>query len=543
MVKNLTFLLLLFPFIATAQFNLNLESYATGFNKPVAIVSAGDERLFIVQQNGTIRILDGNGDLLPTPFISISVNFGANEQGMLGMVFHPDYANNGYFYVNHTAGSGDGFNRIARYSVDPNDPNKADPNSLFEILTVTQPEWNHNGGNLAFGPDGYLYIGFGDGGSGGDPWGNGQNTQTMLGKMLRIDVDGGSPYAIPSSNPYINDPDILDEIWAVGMRNPWRYSFDRHTGDLWIGDVGQNAKEEIDFIAAADVVAGGFNFGWDCREGDVAYQPNNCLAGVAFTEPVAFYKVSNFCNSVTGGFVYRSCEYPDMYGRYFYADYCNGLIWSLTPDGNGGWINEEVYENASFDISSFGEDHEGNLYVARHGNGAIYKLTSDYEWADIFYDEPNDQIVAAGGFEGYQWYKDNTLLPGQTNQILTGFQALGNGNYYCQLTYGLGNCTENTNEAEVTGIVSALSDIPGLTLIDINPNPFKDKLLLNISAKTLMDMTIHVLDVNGEVLLSVERKNSSTFQETLDLSHLSSGVYFVQLQTEVGKVTRKVVKR
>ena len=231
-----------------ADAQLVLESVATGFSQPVDIANAGDDRLFIVERAGRIRII-ADGAVLPTPFLNISsqVNNSPNERGLLGLAFHPDYETNGYFYVNYTISNGD--TRVSRFSV-ANDPNTADPGSEMVILEVDQPEWNHNGGCLKFGPDGYLYIGVGDGGGFNDnhgPIGNGQNTQTLLGKMLRIDVDNGTPYSIPASNPFVGNDNVLDEIWAIGLRNPWRFSFDSETGDLWIGDVGQNIWEEIDF--------------------------------------------------------------------------------------------------------------------------------------------------------------------------------------------------------------------------------------------------------------------------------------------------------
>ena len=251
---------------------IQLQLVVSGLNLPVTVTNAGDGsgRLFIVQQTGQIRILNG-GTLLPTPFLNISGLVSCcGEQGLLGLAFHPDYANNGFFYVNYTNVAGNTV--VARYEVSPTDPNVADPNSAQTVLTQNQPFSNHNGGQLAFGPDGYLYIALGDGGSGGDPQENGQNLQTWLGKILRVDINGddfpGDPnrnYAVPPGNPFVGDPNALDEIWAYGVRNPWRCTFDRLTGDFFIADVGQNAWEEINFQPAAS--AGGENYGWDVLEG------------------------------------------------------------------------------------------------------------------------------------------------------------------------------------------------------------------------------------------------------------------------------------
>jgi hypothetical protein len=286
------------------------------------------------------------------------------------MAFHPNYLNNGYFYVNYT-GTG-GHTRISRFSV-ANDPNTADPNSEVILMTIDQPEWNHNGGCVRFGPDGYLYIGMGDGGSGGDPWGNAQNTNTFLGKILRLDVDNGTPYGIPPNNPFVNDANVLDEIWAIGVRNPWRFSFDRETGDLWIGDVGQNAWEEIDFQPANSL--GGENYGWKCNEGNHVFDIFSFDNMINYVDPVHEYVNNNSVGrSVTGGVRYRGTEYSAMYGHYFFADFVSGRIWTLRDDGTGNWISQEWLNWSNNQISTFGEDMNGELYMAAYGQGRIYKV-------------------------------------------------------------------------------------------------------------------------------------------------------------------------
>ncbi len=356
-----------------AQPIIQLQTWATGFVRPVDIASAGDERLFIVEQRGIIHILNAQGQRLPSPFLNIQsrVNSAASERGLLGLVFHPNYAENGYFYVNYTNTSGN--TRISRFRVSASDPNVADPDSELILIGVNQPFSNHNAGDLNFGPDGYLYFGLGDGGSGGDPQNFGQNRQSFLGKMIRIDVNNGSPYAIPATNPFINDPTTLDEIWAVGLRNPWRFSFDRLTGDMWIADVGQNAWEEIDFQPASST--GGMNYGWRCYEGNNAYNTSGCQPASAYTFPIHVYP-NNFNNgcSVTGGFVYRGNEFPDLYGHYIYTDYCSGRIWSLTPNGSGGWTNRQLLQGATNNYVSFGEDDKGELYLAALASGTILRV-------------------------------------------------------------------------------------------------------------------------------------------------------------------------
>jgi glucose/arabinose dehydrogenase len=322
MKRLLQFCVVLLTTISFAQ-TIGLQTFATGFSNPVAIVNAGDSRLFVVQRGGAIRILNANGTINATNFLTLtsSTIVSGGERGLLGLAFHPNYATNGYFYVNYTRAS-DGATVIARYNVSAN-PDVADASSAQVLLTIAQPFSNHNGGSLVFGPDGYLYIGMGDGGSGGDPDNYGQNINSLLGKMLRIDVDSGSPYAIPAGNPYAGATPGADEIWAVGMRNPWKFSFDKQTGDLWIADVGQNAREEINKAAST---AAGLNYGWRCYEANIPYNTNGCQSASNYFMPVANYALGNGYCSITGGYVYRGSTYPNMVGKYFFSDYCSNRI-------------------------------------------------------------------------------------------------------------------------------------------------------------------------------------------------------------------------
>jgi glucose/arabinose dehydrogenase len=342
-------------------------SVAEGLSNPIGIVQAGDgsNRLFILEQEGTIRILQ-NGQLLPAPFLDIrsQVNSGPNEAGLLGLAFHPNYTENGVFFINYSDNNRNSV--VSRLAVS-SDPNVADPNSENIILQIRQPFPNHNGGHLLFGPDGYLYIGFGDGGSSGDPEGNGQNSSTLLGSMLRLDVDNGSPYAIPPDNPYVNGGG-LPEVWAMGLRNPWRYSFDRLTGDLYIGDVGQNQWEEIHLWEAGS--PNGANFGWNFWEGLHPYQ-GTPPEDTAFEFPIWEYAHDQGC-SVTGGYVYRG-SMPEWQGIYFYGDFCSGNIWGLLRDMNNTWQNTLLFDT-DFLIASFGEDEAGEIYLANRA-GSIYQLT------------------------------------------------------------------------------------------------------------------------------------------------------------------------
>ena len=348
--------------------NYQWEMVADGLEQPVGIAfpNDGSGRIFIVQQRGTIRIIQ-DGQLLPDPFLDLSdrVLNGA-ELGLLGLAFHPNFAENGLFYVNFTAQ--DKYSYVVRYQVAADDPARADLASEKIVLRVQQPHQNHNGGHLAFGADGYLYIGFGDGGGAGDPDDNAQNLSTFLGKMLRVDVDSGNPYAIPPDNPFANSKDGLPEIWSWGLRNPWKYSFDRLTGDLYIGDVGQNQWEEINFLSAH--APGGANFGWDFLEGlhpfeDIPPQ------GIKFTYPIWEYDHSQGC-SVTGGYVYRG-SLPQWQGIYLYGDYCTGYIWGLLQDKDGLWQNTQLFQTG-MNISAFGENSDGDIYLVNY-QGSIYKLT------------------------------------------------------------------------------------------------------------------------------------------------------------------------
>ncbi len=358
---------------------LQLELFADGFNRPLDITHAGDDRLFVVERRGKIKIVDTDGNTLAEPFIDLDdIVFNSSnqdERGLLGMAFHPDYASNGYFFVNYINNSGNTV--IARYEVSSTDPNLADPNSAEEIMAIDQPVWNHNGGCLKFGPDGYLYIGMGDGGAGNDPDNYSQNRTSLLGKMLRIDVDNGLPYTIPADNPFAEDDFTLDEIWAIGLRNPWRYSFDKETGDLWIADVGQNFIEEVDFQAADS--PGGENYGWRCYEG-TSFTNNSSMADCQedFVDPVYEIQHQGFSGpcSITGGFVYRGTLYSEMVGKYICADYCTGDFYFVEPDGNGGWNGSEVAQ-FPHDVSTFGEDVNGELYITSFSGGAIYHLVGE----------------------------------------------------------------------------------------------------------------------------------------------------------------------
>jgi glucose/arabinose dehydrogenase len=375
---------------------IELSEIATGYSSPVHITNAGDGsgRLFVVEQAGRIEIL-GGGTFLD---ITGRVRDAGNEEGLLSVAFPPDFENSGLFYVYFTddRANNRGNNVLARFRVSGDDPDSADPESEQLLINFEHPDHsNHNGGQLFFGPDNFLYIGTGDGGDGGDPDENAQDLGSLLGKILRIDVGAhvaviptlgpyrlflpmiasadGTLYSIPADNPFVSDPDALDEIWAYGLRNPWRFSFDRLTGDLWIGDVGQGSWEEIDYQPASS--PGGENYGWDCREGAHDYNdPNGDLNadcdGLVFVDPIFEYGQSG-CQAITGGYMYRGSTYPALQGIYFFADYCSGRVWGIQND-EMTWVTQELIAG-SCNISSFGEDEAGELYITCRG-GQVYQV-------------------------------------------------------------------------------------------------------------------------------------------------------------------------
>lgn len=599
------FALLLLAASVNAQ-AVELVTIATGLTEPVDITHAGDERIFVVEQPGRIRIIDGDGNLLSTPFLNVSnlVSTGG-ERGLLGLAFHPNYAENGYFFINYTDLSRD--TRVVRYQRSDDNPNLADPSSGTQILFIDQPAGNHNGGGIKFGPDGYLYIGMGDGGSAGDPWNNSQTATTMLGKMLRIDVDNGDPYAIPEDNPFANDDFYLDEIWATGLRNPWRFSFDRLTGDLWIGDVGQDAFEEIDFQPADS--PGGENYGWRCYEGDAAFNTGGCPAPNAFTYP-AHTLPNNFSTSycsVTGGVVYRGSAFPELQGKYIYADFCADELLTLESDGGGGWLADNLGEfNHSF--SSFGEDVNGEIYGASYYSGRIVQIT--YNACFDFSAEVQVLSNTCAGEETgsasiqvnggtppytidpvevgenlpagtytlmvmdasecstevsftimeYPLPTPTIMLDGDTLSLSASFvsyQWLQGGmiiegateptyifsgsGSYSVQVVDQNGCTNTSEPVDV--VVSTENQIPSLQQLTLSPNPFSETIMMQVQVEQATDFQMQLSNAAGEVLIRRPLSVGDQLNEQLDLSNLPAGTYFLQLRTAEGQVERKLIKQ
>jgi glucose/arabinose dehydrogenase len=351
---------------------------ALSFRRPLDLKAAPGQPLYlyVVEQAGQVSVFENRSDVKSKSRIldiDSRVDDSSNEMGLLGLAFHPDFEQNGFLFLNYTAGN-PRRTVIARYSADPADPTAPiNPGSEHIVMEIPQPYGNHNGGGVAFGPDGYLYIGMGDGGAGGDPQENGQNTGTLLGAMLRIDVDntsGSRQYAIPPDNPFVGQSNARPEIWAYGLRNPWRFSFDESTGRLWAGDVGQNNVEEIDILEA------GMNYGWNTMEASRCFDPKTDCDQSGLVLPVAEHDRRE-ASSITGGYVYRGSAVPDLVGLYVYADYVTGRIWALSDNGDGSFDGEQLFDT-ELAIASFGVDGNRELYVCAF-DGHIYKFVNSSE--------------------------------------------------------------------------------------------------------------------------------------------------------------------
>ena len=392
-MKNILLLISAFFCLNAFSQTIELTEFTDGFSSPLALKNAGDERLFVVEQGGVIKIVDLNGVVNTTPFLDIQsiVNAGG-ERGLLGLAFHPEYQTNGRFFVHYSNSSGD--TQISEFSVSASNPDIANPNSEVMLLTVSQPFSNHNGGTIAFGPqDGYLYIGLGDGGGGGDTNNNAQNPTLLIGKLLRIDIDtqsGGNNYGIPSDNPFIGDPNTRDEIWATGLRNPFRFTMDPETNSIWIGDVGQNAREEVN---RASLTQAGLNYGWRCYEGNAPFNTSGCPDESELTFPVFDYSW-NGGGSVIGGYVYRGDLYADLQDVYVFGD-IDGMISTLDIDDN--YINQGQFPGTWV---AFGQDINKELYSVNLG-GSIFKIAGGVLSVDenqsnnvIIYPNPANDIVS-----------------------------------------------------------------------------------------------------------------------------------------------------
>lgn len=530
-----TFLLpaALLLFVSTKAQNpttIQLVPWADGLPFVTDIAHAADDRLFVVQQTGLISIVTDSMTVLPAAFLDIqdSVLFDSMEQGLLGLAFDPDFANNGYFYVNYISGTGGTHSRISRFSVSGN-PNVADATSEQILYTVAQPYSNHKGGDLDFGPDGYLYVPFGDGGSAGDPQDHAQNLSDPLGDIIRIDVsDPDTTYTVPPFNPFVGaGPDTLPEIWASGLRNPYRFGFDRLTGDLWLGDVGQSAWEEIDFQPASDM--GGANYGWRCYEGLSPFNPLDCLPDSEYTAPVTVHlndgNFGQWC-AIIGGRVYRGAQWPHLSGRYIYTDFCKGEFWSLMPTGPDSWMNEVVLaDTIGGGWSCIAEDMSGELFAGNVTEGMIYKLIDrcPMEAPLISYD---GAMLATSGAPSYQWYLDNMQVAGAADQS---YIPMANGNYYVEADFGNG-CVLNSDTLLVLGLSTGALTVP---IVSMMPNPANDDVTILWSNPSAVD-EVRMLDMSGRTLLV--RSTQMGERTVIDTRDLVVGNYLLQLRSSDGAV-------
>ncbi|MBW6536963.1 MAG: PQQ-dependent sugar dehydrogenase [Mariniphaga sp.] len=532
----------------SAQLQLDFRSFATDLDNPVDIVNAGDDRLFVVQQRGLIRILDLEGNVSGTPFLDLSgvVSQSGSETGLLGLTFHPEYHENGYFFVNYTRAS-DGSTVVSRFSTDTNNPDLANRESEIQILTVDQPYLNHNGGQLLFGPDGYLYIALGDGGSGGDPNNYAQNRSTFLGKMLRIDVDveDETGYGIPPDNPFVDDETALDEIWAWGLRNPWRNSFDRMTGDFWIADVGQNSREEINFQSAGS--SGGENYGWRCYEGNQPYNQSDCPETENYVFPVFEYnhEGSGCSGSVTGGYVYRGALFNELFGVYIFADYCTGNIYTISQNSTG-FEGEQLSDFNERGISTFGEDRYGELYFAKKKAGEIYKLTETGDCKPVakilandstYTLEPGNSIRVEALYNPalqYEWRKNDEPVAGGNQFEL---EITEEGVYTVQVTNPKNGCTNISAPVEVTTVPTSVA-VKALEHVKVFPNPVKNMLFIEglpVTGKT----SVSLVDTKGSVVKTLDVSERSSIR--ISTNELTSGIYFLKILNEAELFQEKII--
>jgi glucose/arabinose dehydrogenase len=470
-----------------AQPQIQLENFVTGLTLPLGIFNAGDERLFVVEKAGRIKVIMPNGTVNSTPFLDISsivksVNNSSSELGLLGLAFHPNYKTNGYFYVNYTrkANTSSDTTIVARYTVSAGDSNVANPNSEQILMIIPQPFSNHNGGCIHFGKDGYLYIGMGDGGSSGDPQNHGQTATSLLGKMLRIDVNTATGYNIPATNPFFGSGSVRNEIWASGLRNPWRFSFDRITADMWMGDVGQNAWEEINFQPFDS--DGGENYGWKCFEGTASF--SSCPGVTGLTDPIYVYDHSSAGGfSVTGGHVYRSAKYKGAWGYYLFADAVSQHMWASIND-NGNFTTTKVLNGtAGASNVSFGEDVYGNMYLVKHSGGTIQKIkeTGTAQPKAYILNKFINTICEGTPLElqalfhpdlTYQWRKDGQDIP---NAFSATYNATEAGDYdvIVRDTVNIAALPDTSTSISLSVISASISALMiNNYTVDITDNPF-----------------------------------------------------------------------
>ena len=526
---------------------------ATGLTNPIDIVNAGDgsNRIFVVQRGGTIRSYNASLGFIRN-FLTVTGIGSAGEGGLLSMAFHPDYETNGLFYVYYTLP--DLSLEIARYQVSSSNPDSADANSKQVVLNIPHPtNSNHNGGKLLFGADGYLYLGTGDGGGSGDVPNNAQNGANLLGKMLRLNVTTSATapfYTIPPTNPYVSDPAVLDEIWALGLRNPFRWSFDRTTNDMWIADVGQGAFEEVNYRAAG--ATGGINYGWRCYEGNATYNTTGCLPAASYISPIFTYGHNNVTGgfSITGGFVYRGPDYPSLTGYYICADYVSGNQWAIRSNGLGGW-NTYQLTTTGFpgNIVAYGEAENGTLYAASLSGNAVYKVelstilplhlvsfsgtyrnsTSYLEW-ETEQERDLDRFDIEYATDGVHYRYAGTVA---AHNAASDYQFEHYFPMDGRLMYRL-KMIDKDGQFRYSPIVSVAA-LQGQASL-VYPNVIRDATLRLVPREGVTNL--RVVNMNGSVLLQ-HNIEGRTGQLSLALTGISAGMYWIHLE---GGGTREVQK-
>jgi glucose/arabinose dehydrogenase len=538
---------------------LNYTPFITGLSSPLDIVNASDgsNRLFVVQRNGVIRIHNGSS-LLATPFINIqdSIQFGG-EQGLLSLAFHPDYETNRYFFVWYTDKEGD--LTLARYRTTLADPNIADQQSEVVLLEIPKPGTpyftNHNGGKILFGSDNYLYVSTGDGGSGGDPFDLAQNGNSLLGKMLRIDVNNFSTppyYSIPPDNPFVSNPSVRDEIWALGLRNPWRWSFDRLTGDMWIADVGQGDWEEVNIRTAGNTA--GVNYGWRCYEGNSTYNTTGCGPSSNYVFPIFAYPrdFATGGRSVTGGHVYRGTEFPLLSGWYVCADYVSGNTWKIAPNGTGGWrISQQ--NGLPGNIAGFGEAENGALYAISLSSGTVYRVEANsalpLKLTEFNAVKKNNQVLIEWktSYESnllhfeIEWSKDGIMFSrisiqpasNNTNGSRYSFLHLNPAN---QKNFYRIRTVEQNKDAELSGIV--VINYSNEDKISVNPTLVTQR-TININANKPVQ-GIRLFSTAGKEVYRQDFQNrQGSFW--IQFPHLPRGAYFIHILSKGENSIQKIV--
>ncbi len=496
---------------------------------PVDIASTGsDGRLFVVGENGKIQVVHPDGALTIFMDISDQIHFNFAEQGLLGMAFDPNFKQNGFFYLFFTGL--DSSSTVARFSVTA-DPDVADPASKLVILNIPQISVKHKGGCLRFGPDGYLYVSTGDSSLGGDPANSSQDWLTLLGKILRIDVTGATaaePYKIPPSNPFFGFASRRNEIWAEGFRNPWRFSFDRETGDLWVGDVGQDTREEVDFQPVSS--PGGLNYGWRCWEGSFNFD-QMCGPFQNFEPPILEYQNpgGGGCGaSVTGGHVYRGTEFSDLQGWYIYSDACQGWFRGIKRPAGGGQIDTATFLQTGlvFNFSAFGEDEKGELYVVGNADHHLYKIT---DWcvanpAAKPVVQQNDITLSTSGAASYQWLTSGQPIAGATDSVFT---PIATGFYSVKIRDANG-CPAASDSVLIA--VVATAEPVGEAGLSISPNPTTGFIQLKINGLAGKVSSVELTNGFGQIVLRKKWNGSGG----LDFSNLPPGVYQLTVEMEAG---------